>query len=76
MNKRDVIMGVIFGLAGLAICWYLSDMVPRAARGAADDVDPGRSLVLVVLIGFAVLALANGAAMRARARRRSFEDRD
>ena len=76
MNKRDVIMGVIFGLAGVAICWYLSDMVPRAARGAADDTDPGRSLVLVVLLGVAVLALANGAAARARARRRSFEEGD
>jgi len=76
MSKRDVILGVIFGIAGLWITMILPSAISDAAKGASDDADPTRSLMVLLGLGFAVLALANSVAMRARARRRQFEERD
>jgi hypothetical protein len=70
--KRDVVMGVVLGVAGLFLVWFLSTTITTAATDAAGSSNPASSLGVVV--GLGVLVLANVAAMRARTRRNNRDD--
>ena len=72
--KRDVVMGVVLGVAGLFLVWFLSATISTAAADAADSSNPASSLGVVVGLGVLVLALSNVAAMRARTRRNDRDD--
>jgi putative effector of murein hydrolase LrgA (UPF0299 family) len=68
--KRDVVMGVVLGVAGLFLVWFLSTTITTAAASP----NPASSLGVVVGLGVLVLALSNVAAMRARTRRNNRDD--
>lgn len=72
--KRDVVMGVVLGVAGLFLVWFLSTTITTAATDAAGSSNPASSLGVVVGLGLLVLALSNVAAMRARTRRNNRDD--
>ena len=74
MTKRDVVMGVVMGAAGVLLVWLLSGAISEAAANASGGANPARSLGLVVGLGVLVLALSNVAAMRARTRRNNRDD--
>ncbi len=74
VSKRDVVMGVVFGVAGLLLVVWMGDVFADAARRAEVSNDPGGNLLNVVWIGLLVLALANIAAARARIRRNDSDD--
>jgi purine-cytosine permease-like protein len=74
MTKRDVVMGVVMGAAGVLLVWFLSGAISEAASDASGGANPARSLGLVVGLGLLVLALSNVAAMRARTRRNDRDD--
>jgi hypothetical protein len=72
--KRDVVMGVVLGVAGLFLVWFLSTTITTAAADAAGSSNQASSLGVVVGLGLLVLALSNVAAMRARTRRNNRDD--
>ncbi len=74
VNKRDMVLGVVFGVAGLVFTWWLGDTVADAATAAGSGADGSRDLMVLVGLGLAVLALGNIAAMRARVRRNRHDD--
>ncbi len=74
VSKRDIVMGVVFGVAGLLLVVWMGDVLADAARRAEVSNDPGGNLLNVVWIGLLVLALANIAAARARIRRNDSDD--
>ncbi len=73
VNKRDVVMGVVFGGTLLLLVWWMGGTFAEAARRAEASNNPGNNLLNVVWVGLLVVALANVAAARARIRR---HDRD
>ncbi len=74
VSKRDIVMGVVFGVAGLLLVWWMAGAFTDAARQAEASNDPSQNLLNVVWIGLLVLALANIAAARARIRRNDSDD--
>jgi hypothetical protein len=69
MNKRDVVLGVVFGVALLVLLPWMGSVISDAAEEAQRSNQPGNNLLNVVWIGLLVVALANVAAARSRIRR-------
>lgn len=74
VSKRDIVMGVVFGVTAALLVWWMGGAFVDAARRAEASNDPGQNLLNVVWIGLLVLALANIAAARARIRRNDSDD--
>lgn len=69
MSKRDVVMGVVFGITLLVLLPWMAGIFVDAAEQAKRSNQPGNNLLNVIWVGLLVVALANVAAARARIRR-------